>query len=142
MTRTHTVALSIVAAVTLAACGGNGSGDAASPSSGTSSRPSSPARLSIEAPKAGHVVHGSTVQLRVDLEGARLVPATTTDIVPDEGHLHVILDDSLISMTEGLHQSIPNLSPGMHRLTVEFVASDHAPFDPRVVAVTEFEVQP
>ena len=43
-------------------------------------------------------------------------------------------------MTEGLRQTIPDVAPGRHRLTVEFVASDHAPFDPRVVEVVAFEV--
>ena len=57
-------------------------------------------------------------------------------------HVHVILDDKLISMTEGLEQSIPDVPPGDHRITVEFVASDHAPFDPRVVTVVAFEVRP
>jgi hypothetical protein len=70
------------------------------------------------------------------------VPQTTTELSPDEGHLHVLLDDTLISMTEGLEQRIRDVEPGLHRLTVEFVATDHAPFDPRVVAVTTFEVAP
>jgi hypothetical protein len=108
----------------------------------TGPRPASTAELTIRKPKTGAVVHGTTVDLRVDLQGAKLVPATTTDIEPDEGHLHVILDDKLISMTEGLEQAIPDVTPGLHRIQVEFVASDHAPFDPRVVAVTEFEVKP
>jgi hypothetical protein len=108
----------------------------------TGPRPASTAELTIRKPKTGAVVHGTTVDLRVDLQGAKLVPATTTDIEPDEGHLHVILDDKLISMTEGLEQAIPEVSPGLHRIQVEFVASDHAPFDPRVVAVTEFRVKP
>jgi hypothetical protein len=105
-------------------------------------RPASTAELAIVSPKTGATIHGSTVDLRVDLEGARIVPATTTQITPDEGHLHVILDDQLISMTEGLRQSITDVAPGLHRITVEFVASDHAPFDPRVVAVVEFQVEP
>jgi hypothetical protein len=62
--------------------------------------------------------------------------------VPDEGHLHVLLDDTLISMTQGTEQTIPNVTPGPHRIQVEFVASDHAPFDPRVVSVVAFEVKP
>jgi hypothetical protein len=78
----------------------------------------------------------------VKLQDAKLVPATTTNIVPDEGHLHVILDDTLISMTEGLEQTIPDIQPGEHRIMVEFVASDHAPFEPRVVSVVAFEVKP
>ena len=132
-------------ALALAACGGSddGGGDGASGSTSTpSERPSSTAELSIVSPAVGDVVHGSTVDLRVKLQGAKLVPATTTDIVPDEGHLHVLLDDTLISMTEGVEQSIPDVPPGDHRITVEFVASDHAPFDPRVIAVVAFEVGP
>jgi hypothetical protein len=132
-------------ALALAACGGSddGGGDGASGATSTpSARPSSTAELSIVSPAVGEVVHGSTVDLRVKLQGAKLVPSTTTDIVPDEGHLHVILDDKLISMTEGLEQSIPDVPPGEHRITVEFVASDHAPFDPRVVTVVAFEVEP
>ena len=54
----------------------------------------------------------------------------------------VLLDDELISMTEGLQQIIPDVSPGPHRIQVEFVASDHAPFDPRVVSVVAFVVKP
>jgi hypothetical protein len=144
VTRIGTAALAIVAALALVACGGGGSAAATPPSATPTQveRPSSTAQLTIAVPKNGAVVNGSTVELRVDLEGARVVPATTTHIVPDEGHLHVLLDDVLISMTEGLHQTIPDVSPGLHRLTVEFVASDHAPFDPRVVAVVAFEVQP
>lgn len=138
--------LAIVVAVTLllAACGGSDDGgDGATGETGTASdRPSSTAELSIASPKVGEVVRGSSVDLRVELKGAKLAPATTTDIVPDEGHLHVLLDDTLISMTEGLEQTIPDVPPGPHRIQVEFVASDHAPFDPRVVAVVAFEVAP
>jgi len=132
-------------ALALAACGGSdeGGGEGASGATSTpSARPSSTAELSIVSPVVGEVVRGSAVDLRVKLQGAKLVPSTTTDIVPDEGHLHVILDDKLISMTEGLEQSIRDVPPGEHRITVEFVASDHAPFDPRVVTVVAFEVEP
>ena len=143
--RNLAIATTLAMALALAACGGsdNGGGDGVSGSTSTpSERPSSTAELSIVSPAVGEVVHGSTVDLRVKLRGAKLVPVTTTDIVPDEGHLHVILDDKLISMTEGLEQSIPDVPPGEHRITVEFVASDHAPFDPRVVTVVAFEVSP
>jgi hypothetical protein len=139
------IAVGLALALALAACGGSddgGGSGATGPTPAPSERPSSTAELSIVSPAVGEVVHGSTVDLRVKLQGAKLVPATTTDIVPDEGHLHVILDDKLISMTEGLEQSIPDVPPGDHRITVEFVASDHAPFDPRVVTVVAFEVGP
>jgi hypothetical protein len=145
ISKQRSIALLVAAGVLLAACGGSGDagrGEASGPTSSTQDRPGSTAKLSIVEPKVDQVVHGSSVDLRVRLEDARLVPATTTDIVPDEGHLHVLLDDRLISMTEGLHQTIPDVIPGPHRIQVEFVASDHAPFDPRVVAVVAFEMKP
>ena len=128
-----------------AACGsGDGSPSATPPPTTTptvsADRPSSPARLKILSPTNGQVVEGTTVELRVSLKDAVIVPATTTDIVPDEGHLHVILDDQLISMTGDTSQLLANLTPGQHLVKVEFVASDHAPFDPRVIAVVAFEV--
>ena len=144
MPKMSKLALIVATAFVLAACGssddgGSGATGATAPSS---DRPSSTAKLAIVLPKVGEVVHGSSVDLRVKLQDAKLVPATTTHIVPDEGHLHVILDDMLISMTQGLEQTIPDVAPGEHRIMVEFVASDHAPFDPRVVSVVVFEVKP
>jgi hypothetical protein len=137
-------ALIVATAFVLAACGGSddGGSGATGATAPSSDRPSSTAKLAIVLPKVGEVVHGSSVDLRVKLQDAKLVPATTTHIVPDEGHLHVILDDTLISMTQGLEQTIPDVAPGEHRIMVEFVASDHAPFDPRVVSVVAFEVKP
>lgn len=137
------IALIVATAFVLAACGGSDGGSGATGATALSSdRPSSTAKLAIVLPKVDEVVHGSNVDLRVKLQDAKLVPATTTHIVPDEGHLHVILDDTLISMTQGLEQTIPDVAPGEHRIMVEFVASDHAPFDPRVVSVVAFEVKP
>jgi hypothetical protein len=145
MPRMPKLALIVATAFVLAACGGSDGGGgmgATGATASTGDRPSSTAKLSIVAPTVGQVVHGSNVDLRVKLQDAKLVPATTTNIVPNEGHLHVILDDTLISMTEGLEQAIPDVAPGEHRIMVEFVASDHAPFDPRVVSVVAFEVKP
>ena len=147
MTNGRSIALLLTVGVLLAACGGSGeegggTGAASGPTASTQDRPSSTAKLSIVEPKVDQVVRGPSVDLRVRLEDAKLVPATTTNIVPDRGHLHVILDDQLISMTEGLEQTIHDVTPGPHRIQVEFVASDHAPFDPRVVALVAFEVRP
>ena len=122
--------------------GGSSEGSGATGSVTAADRPESAGRLRIVSPRNGAVVHGTSVKLRIRLEGARIVPQTTTDIAPDEGHLHVILDDALISITEGTDQTVTDLTPGLHRIQVEFVASDHAPFDPRVVAVVSFEVRP
>jgi len=127
------------------ACGG-GSADAGSSSSTGSATPSGPrpastAKLAIISPKDGEVVHGTTVVLKVSLKDAKLVQPTTSNIVPNEGHLHVILDDQLISMTGDTQQILTNLTPGQHLLKVEFVASDHFPFDPRVIAAVAFDVK-
>ena len=136
---------SLVLVLATAACGGSGAGDGSSttPVSPTTSlaRPASTAKLAIVAPTNGEVVHGTTVELKVSLKDAKIVPASTTNIVPDEGHLHVILDDRLITMTGDTTQLITGLTPGQHLLKVEFVASDHAPFDPRVIAAVAFEVK-
>ena len=142
MPKHRMIAIAMTMALALAACGGSDDGGGTGATAPQGDRPSSTAKLSIVAPMVGQVVHGTNVDLRVKLQGAKLVPATTTHIVPDEGHLHVILDDTLISMTEGLEQTIPDVPPGEHRIMVEFVASDHAPFDPRVVSVVAFEVKP
>jgi len=138
----------IVAGVTFmfvtGACGGGGGGSAGPTSAAptvVADRPASTAKLAILSPRNGQVIHGTTMQLKVSLKDAEVVPATTTDIVPDEGHLHVILDDQLVTMTGDLQQVIANLTPGQHLIKVEFVASDHAPFDPRVIAAVAFEVK-
>ena len=136
------VSLSLV--VLASSCG---SGDAGSPSptspapTATADRPASTAKLAIVSPKNGQVIRGTTVQLKVSLKDAEVVTATTTDVVPDEGHLHVILDEQLVTMTGELEQLIANLTPGQHLLKVEFVATDHAPFDPRVIVAVAFEVK-
>jgi hypothetical protein len=140
--------IAVAAALALAACGGGGSSGTSGPTGGSGPtgtptasgpRPASTAQLTIVSPTEGQTIDGGTVALKVDLQGAKIVPATTTNIVPDEGHLHVILDEQLISMTADLEQTIPDVGPGEHLLKVEFVASDHIPFDPRVIAAVSFE---
>jgi hypothetical protein len=135
------IAIATVAmAVVSAACGGSDEPPTATGASG-GDRPSSTGTVTIVSPANGDVVEGTSVDLRVELEGARIVPQTTRDVSPDEGHLHVYLDDALISMTEGTEQEVTGLTPGPHRIQVEFVAADHAPFDPRVVTIAAFEVR-
>ena len=137
------VATCALLALTAVACSSapSASPTTSAPTPTSSDRPASTAKLSIVAPRNGQVVHGTTVELKVILKDAKIVPASTAAIVPDEGHLHVILDDRLISMTGDTQQLISNLTPGQHLLKVEFVASDHAPFDPRVIAGVAFEVK-
>jgi hypothetical protein len=143
----HRGAIAVAALAFAVATGACGNGGASSPTTSSptptvsADRPASTAKLSILTPKNGQVIHGSTVDMKVSLKDATIVPATSANIVPDEGHLHVILDDQLISMTGETSQLLSNLTPGQHLLKVEFVASDHAPFDPRVIAAVAFEVQ-
>ncbi len=137
----------------MAACGDTGSSAAVSASTAAPShvsmsmsmapgpRPSTGATVAILSPKNGETVRGTAVTLKLSLDGGSISTTTGTDLVPDEGHLHVVLDDRLISMTSGLASAIPGVAPGSHLLKVEFVANDHAPFDPRVIAAVSFEVQ-
>jgi len=110
----------------LASCGGQPS---ASPSV---VRPSSPAVITIVEPTAGQTVSGTSVHVVLSLTGAKIVPQTTTKIRPDEGHVHLFVDNVLVSMNYGLEQDL-TVHPGTYVLTAEFVAADHAPFSPRVV---------
>jgi hypothetical protein len=87
------------------------------------------------------VIRGDRVRIVLSLSGARLAETARTDVRPDEGHLHVMLDDRLLSMTGRLEQVIRGVEPGEHLLRVEFVANDHAPFDPRVIQAVTFEVR-
>ncbi len=126
-------------AILLAACGPGASSSVPSSSVGGSSpsgsaagaRPSSPATVRIGQPSSGQTVTGSSIHVVIDLQGATIVPATTTNLNPTEGHLHLYLDNVLVSMNYGLEQDVP-VHPGTHFVKAEFVAADHAPFAPRV----------
>ena len=81
----------------------------------------------------GESVTGGVVHVVVSLTGATIVSATTTNIRPDQGHIHLYVDNNLVSMNYGTQQDLP-IAPGTHILHVEFVASDHVPFNPRVIS--------
>jgi hypothetical protein len=131
--------LAVAMATALAACGGGGSSSGSPTPSG---RPSSPATVKIVFPTSGTVIHGSTVHLKIKLTGAKIVAPTTTHIVPTRGHIHVLLDGKIQSMNYGINiHAIHGVKPGNHLLQVEFVASDHRPWDPRVVDEVTFEVK-
>ena len=145
------VALGTVVAVSLMLMVAGCSGGDPTPSDGQTSqtsptvaqdRPTSTGELTVVSPENGERISGDTAELQIDLQGAEIVDQTSTDLQPDEGHLHVVLDGKLVSMTSGPSQLLQGLTPGEHLLQVEFVASDHAPFDPRVLAAVTFEVKP
>jgi hypothetical protein len=125
------LALVLVAlAMSLAACN-SGTGTATpSPSSG---RPSSTAVLKILSPTPLQTVPTSGVVVKISLTGAHIVPSGSTNLKPDEGHVHLRVDGRVITLTGGLMVSTGPLSKGQHLIEVEFAASDHGPFNPRVI---------
>ena len=138
--RARAAVLLSVAALGLAACS-VGDGGSAKPAATTAvaARPSSPAKLTIETPRNGQTVKEGA-ELRLGLAGAKIVNQTTTRIQGDEGHIHLLVDGKLVNMNYGLRQRLPELTPGQHVLQVEFVAADHAPFDPRILTQAAFTV--
>ena len=103
-------------------------------------RPASTATIAFAEPAPGQVVNGDDLEVLVRVDGATIVEGSSTDLSPDTGHLHLFVDGAIVSMTSGEVQRVPvhDLDPGVHELQAEFVAADHAPFDPRVVITTTF----
>jgi hypothetical protein len=131
----------LLLAAGLAGCGGDG-GAGASPTSGTlGPRPSSPAKLAIVSPRNGAAAPAVGAPLLVSLSNARIVNITSRNIKPDEGHIHVLVDERLVTMNYQLKGKLPKLDAGTHVVKVEFVAADHLPFDPRVIAQAAFVVK-
>ena len=128
----------VVLALALAGCGSGGGtaspGGASESPAGSidlSGRPSSPATVTITAPVSGSTVSGPTVHVVIDLQNATITSVTTTSISPTEGHIHLYVDNVLVSMNYSLEQDLP-VHTGTYVLKAEFVAADHAPFNPRV----------
>jgi hypothetical protein len=140
--RALAAALLAVAVLALAACSGGDGGGSAAPATTTAPaapRPSSPAKLTIMAPRNGQTVKEGA-ELRLGLDNAKIINQTTTRIQGDEGHIHLLVDGKLVNMNYGLRQRLPELTPGQHVLQVEFVAADHAPFEPRILTQAAFTI--
>ena len=145
--RTRTAVLLAVAglALGLTACSGGDSGGPDAPATTAAvaaARPSSPAKLTITTPRNGQTVRQNRPALRLELDGGKIVSQTTTRIQGDEGHIHLHVDGKLVDMNYGLRQRLPALPAGQHVVQVEFVAADHAPFEPRILTQAAFEVAP
>jgi hypothetical protein len=141
-TRTSRLALAALAVVLLGACS-SGGGSTSTPAPTTLvARPASTARLTILAPRNGQTISRQASAVRLDLAGAKIVSHTTTRIRPDQGHIHLLVDGKLVAMNYGLDERLPNLTSGQHLVQVEFVAADHAPFEPRVLTQAAFTVKP
>jgi hypothetical protein len=107
-------------------------------------RPRSDARLAIVLPTPDEVVHGDALEVDIRLRGGTLTPVTSTRLSSSAGHLHVSIDGQLLSMTTAsdTEVDIGGLGDGEHTLQAEFVAADHGPFKPRVLATVRFEKEP
>jgi hypothetical protein len=134
------LAVLVISAALVAACADASGLSSTSPSLGP--RPSTPATVAIVQPTAGQVVTGTSAHIVLELTGAKIITETNVAIRPDEGHVHLYVNNQLVSMNYGLEQDIP-VQPGTLVLKAEFVAADHAPFNPRVYsAETIFTVRP
>jgi hypothetical protein len=104
-------------------------------------RPSTVARLAILSPHEGEVFRGdrAAIPVHLQLDGGKIAPFTSLRLVPNEGHIHLYLDGSLVSMATAPDAQIA-ASLGQHELRAEFVAVDHGPFEPRVVVTVMFSV--
>jgi hypothetical protein len=141
--RVRAAVLLAAAALAVTACSGGDGGStppAAATTAATAPRPSSPAKLTIMTPRNGQTVRQDRPEVRLELVGGKIVNQTTNRIQGDEGHIHLLVDGKLVDMNYGLRQRLPQLPPGQHVLQVEFVAADHAPFDPRVLTQAAFQV--
>ena len=110
------------------------------PPSSTAARPASTATLAFRSPTEHQKVTGTELNVVLDLTGGTVVQATSATITPSTGHIHILLDGNLVSMTYGTEQivDLTAVAPGSHTLTAEFVAADHLPFSPPVTANVDF----
>src|SRR3989442_2250572 len=102
-------------------------------------RPRSTATVKILEPLPGSILAGK-VRVRLALSGGRIIQETTTRLAPDEGHIHLLVDGQIVSMTYGLDQEV-EVANGAHLLQAEYVPNDHYPFNPSVTVVSTIVVQ-
>jgi len=126
----------VALASTLIGCSGPTQTTAPTPPA-AQTRPRSTARLTIVSPAPGATVTGPVLHVRLQLTGAEIVPQTSTHLSPDKGHVHLLLDGKVVSMAYGVTQDVP-VTAGTHLLQAEFVATDHFPFNPRVITTVTF----
>lgn len=103
-------------------------------------RPLTQARVQIVSPTPNQET-GPDVTVKVNLIGAREVPQVTGPLKPDEGHIHIALDNNVVAMAYGESHTLTGLTPGKHAIQVDFVAVDHVPFRNRVTAAVLFTVK-
>jgi hypothetical protein len=104
----------------------------------TGPRIASSAALSFVEPSEGVTVRGDEIRVVLDLTGGTVLLQEGRPVTPDTGHIHLSVDGTLVSMTYGTTQIVDMraFGPGSHTIEAAFVAADHLPFDPPVVAST------
>jgi hypothetical protein len=109
----------------------------------TGPRIASTATLGFTSPTQDEVVEGDLLEVQLDLRRGTVVEQTSGALAPDEGHIHLTVDGSLVSMSYGPVQSVDlrAYGPGRHTFEAEFVAADHLPFDPPVTATVEVQTR-
>ena len=127
-------ALAVALLVSAAACGSSGSSKP--------KQPTSDAQLEIVAPTVGAVVKGPDVRFAAKLTGGEIVPAsqTTGPLRGDQGHIHVSVDNQLITMAYNSTTTLHGLTKGPHTIEAEYVATNHLPFANRILASVTFTV--
>ena len=148
----HALKLSLLLALTTAACGD--AADSEDAASGMSTAEAPVGTVTILEPAEGAVVEGSTVTVRLSVTGFPIVEAG--DMTPGTGHHHLYLDADLTSASEPvptvpgsiIHMgdassvyTFENVSPGEHRLIAVVADGAHFPLQPWVVDTVTFTVR-
>ena len=108
-----------------------GGSSSSTSSSGTVAAPDG-VDVQITTPDDGSSVPaGRPMTVEADIIGGSLTAATDSDD-PTQGHLHVFVDDELISMPTRPTQEI-ELEGGDHTIVVEFTTANHKSFEPRIL---------
>jgi len=100
-------------------------------------RPETQAQIEIVSPAEGQQFPESNVPVELEVTGGKIASVGSTQNKPGEGHLHISVDGRLASMTGEAAQTL-ELPAGPHKLDVEYVANDHAPFCTRVIDSASF----
>ena len=98
-------------------------------------------KLIVDSPLPGPLALG-LVQIQYKAENVRILPVfgkAATDVSPRIGHLHITVDDLpwLWADSSDLGTiDIAGLPPGPHKVKIELVDTNHAPFPGQVATVT------
>jgi hypothetical protein len=102
-------------------------------------RPSTAATLEVVSPSQRQHFRSNAVPLRVNVKGGGLAAAGVNKLEPGKGHLQVSVDRIVVTRASNPVQVV-QLPDGEHTIAVEYVASDHLPYCPRVAVTRTVKV--